>query len=383
MKKSNIVLIILLLLYPMAIIPKEVFFLFSVCILIYLIINNEINLKNKYFQLFLFLFLTHIISSCLYLFLNSDAEISRLLAAFNTAFSWGEIGFLMATSFKFCDNDFMIKAKRVSFLNLMIIFVLSIIAIYLEKKGINLQIFGKNLYIDDWTSNGKGVRLILFFEYSSLITFFILINTAIYINKTLCFKNVIVMIIMLFPIWQSKSRICFLSYFILIILYIIFWCKYRIRNYKIIGSIIIFTLIFFFIFNFTSTISIFNKIFNMRSSSNLRRFEIYKYSILKTIKYNPIIGCGIKVEYVDNIPYGSHSSFIGLFYKLGFVGITIGFLLVYYIVCDVKKTKNPILFMILFCFFIIMIFEDLDGTNWVLFYSFLMLRLLLDFNDKN
>lgn len=39
--------------------------------------------------------------------------------------------------------------------------------------------------------------------------------------------------------------------------------------------------------------------------------------------------------------------------------------------------------MILFCFFIIMIFEDLDGTNWVLFYSFLMLRLLLDFNDKN
>lgn len=98
-------------------------------------------------------------------------------------------------------------------------------------------------------------------------------------------------------------------------------------------------------------------VFLSRAESNSMRFMLYKKSFERMLVNNPLLGMGIKDLYKDTIyPYGSHSSYVGYFYKTGLIGGSIYLLAVCEFIKKMAKwRKNFIrLYVFLLC-------------NWALF----------------
>lgn len=121
----------------------------------------------------------------------------------------------------------------------------------------------------------------------------------------------------------------------------------------------------------------------LREGSNNMRSSIYAMSWKRMISESPIIGKGIK-DYLGNsgYPYGSHSTYLGSFYKAGLVGgiVYIASILTLLIkIFSVKCTNNMDILkkysivMILALLFV----EDIDGANWSIYISYFMFGLFL------
>ena len=104
-----------------------------------------------------------------------------------------------------------------------------------------------------------------------------------------------------------------------------------------------------------------------------------------TLSDSPIIGIGVKYASAlsNDAPFGSHSTWIGFFYKTGFVGLALYAILFYQIFrmqLGRAASKNSyeivlvINLIILYCYFSV---EDLDATAWicVLFFSLFSARM--------
>ena len=78
-----------------------------------------------------------------------------------------------------------------------------------------------------------------------------------------------------------------------------------------------------------------------REGSNATRGNIYSASIEKAFAESPLIGMGIKdLSPYDLIPYGSHSTYVGFFYKTGIIGLIIGTVLVLYLNYEIYKQSR-------------------------------------------
>ena len=99
------------------------------------------------------------------------------------------------------------------------------------------------------------------------------------------------------------------------------------------------------------------------------RLAIYQNSIMTTLERNILFGNGVKYFFYD-YPLGSHSSVIGSFYKTGIIGFIL-FLTLYIkltIISFKCFKKNPVVSATILAVLLFMIFEDIDGTNWLLIY---------------
>lgn len=121
---------------------------------------------------------------------------------------------------------------------------------------------------------------------------------------------------------------------------------------------------------------------NMRVASNGMRSYIYTSSITRMLRENPFIGIGIKDMIAQyGYPYGSHSTYIGVFYKTGIAGGLIYILSILYISTKTLKSKSKTNLHFLFkvsivCALILMCVEDIDGTNWAIFLMYFLLSQL-------
>ena len=130
--------------------------------------------------------------------------------------------------------------------------------------------------------------------------------------------------------------------------------------------------------------SIINFIFDViiygNLSSNNLRIEIIITSIRRTLAESPLWGLGIKEYLYDGFPLGSHSTYVGFFYKTGIIGLIIGITIFvvanYRVVKHGRKGIKIELYFFLFSLIILFAIEDVDGTNWSIFLYFSMLALL-------
>ncbi|MCX7910928.1 MAG: O-antigen ligase family protein [Endomicrobia bacterium] len=176
-----------------------------------------------------------------------------------------------------------------------------------------------------------------------------------------------------------------------IISFLIVFCFGNIRKNKffIIGLIIV-LLNIIAIFLVISPKFIIDKILEARKGSSITRFSLYRFTIEEAIK-KPFFGYGIKPRTeVWDIPIGSHSTYIGAFYKTGILGsfFLCGFL--FLVVLKWLKLRYTIVqkkfFYIWQCIgmciissLIWMITDDLDATPIVCFTFFVMVGILLSF----
>lgn len=322
------------------------------------------------------------------------SSIGRIAAALNTALIW-VVGVLFYRYYKTRAIDWS-KCGRYLFINLSILVGLNILMIILVALGFtHLSIAGLELYIDDWFNGVHTYRLQAFLEYSNLIAmmFFLSFPLAYHYFKSkteIIWQLVLAAILFFLPVYNSNSRLGIVlgGFMVLWVIYENFEKKsldisrlvksayerikdIYVKNRRqgaimaaVIGGVILLTVIL----NTPKAWDLVMDFVNGRSGSSNTRFLIYRTSILKAIDDNFLIGSGIKVMMGD-YPLGSHSSYVGFFYKTGLLGLGAILVALFRIIKAVflkHFRKNKMFLLGVGAILLAMALEDIDGADWLL-----------------
>lgn len=294
-------------------------------------------------------------------------EKERIMAAFNTAFLWCACGIVY--SYVRTHNFNKDKIQKYMFLNIGILTTLSVIMIVLTKMGYSrVTILSRNLMRTDWLYGDKSLRFRGFLLYDNLVSqmYFLAFPFAYsYIEtKGKPFLTFLFLIISTLPVIMCKSRmgimLCVITICLLLPNTITKTKKSKQALY------LLYTLAILVIIGVKYG-SIYNKIYDLingRMGSTNTRMNIYRTSINMALTKSPLIGCGIK-DMIGSYPLGSHSTYVGLFYKTGIIGLLLGITGIIKVLIPIKKL--PLQYKIAgLCLCLMLITGDLDGENWLI-----------------
>lgn len=375
-------------LWPIVIAPKEIQFIIIFSILLNLLRTHKLFFDTLSY--FIFVFIIIYLFSIIYNVIGNSYELSRILATINTFSIWifALIFYLIFKSISI-DN---ITVKKVTFINYCILIILwfcSILLHYITNLP-SFTIGNRVLYYTEWFGDMSVIRFVGFMEYSNLIIMFFMFFYPFYLSYVLSFKQKILrvfsIIIGLLPIVTTFSR----SGYLIIVTYLLILCVvslYKKINKKLFISAALFTLSIVILITiytkFTNDIlSILQELLNAREGSNKSRSYLLEESIQVTIENSPLIGMGLKANSSIGYPLGSHSTLLGFFYKTGIIGLITGsiiFLIINLKMLFYRVSKDKIIMKIsLFMMFPLFIFEDIDGSNWLLVFYFLLIAFILN-----
>lgn len=380
-EKNNIVYIFLTFLPFIGILPKSIQMLVILFVFfIYLFKNKGKVLIDKAVVPFIICEVIHICSVLFYIIRVGSFE--RVAAAINTISIW----FVSCFIFSYLKKEKLDinKINKIAFFNIVILIFLSVIMLLIKSK-MNITILGRNLIGIDWLNGNKEYRLLGFFEYSNLIVMETFMWMPFVINYLTKMKFKILKIIIFFacflPIILTNSRIGIILsviYFFITFSSIICFSKEK-KFFFILVSMVAFLGVLFLYYN--EIYSKIMEIINSRGSSTSMRFLIYQSSIEKALKESPIIGIGVK-EFINMYPLGSHSTFIGFFYKTGFIGLFFSILGFKNIYNKISAKRNLLYKISYICLLIVLCVEDLDGANWMIALFFILLSVFLEGNEE-
>lgn len=364
----KIIYIFLSSIFAISLLPKNIqMFLIIILLIILLNSRKKIYISKKIIP-FIIMGIIHFIS-ILTSYLTYNHEYSRIFAACNTALIW-IIGGLIYSIIEKNDVDFK-KINKICYINILILTFLGIIMILVEKTAIinNVSVFGRSLMGEDWINGQKSMRLLAFMEYANLVSmFYFLVFPFAYDyvvqNKSRGFI-IIFSLLSFIPVYLSGSRI---SKLLLIVLIYFILLNFASDSKKKMNTLIIFTIFistFALLIYGTQIEEKINQLLNSREGSTTTRLNIYLESINITLEKSPVIGCGIK-DYIGDYPLGSHSTYIGFFYKTGFLGLLFAMIGVLGFFKKIIKSNLYYIYKVCFILFLIMCcVEDIDGANWL------------------
>ena len=320
-------------------------------------------------------------------------SVERILAGINTLV----INCIAVGIYAVFKNRYILQSEMISkscARNLIILIALNVLYL-LQKEKNSYTILGHALYGADWLRGIYTTRFLGFLDYANMVVFVVLFFYPIALRAI---KNKIVKVLItlgLFEvIYTTNSRSGLVLFSVVVVVFFLIGTKkstlsYIKRNKK---AIILFGIITFIIIapiGIKYVASKMNSLLTMRADSNGMRVFIYTSSIKRMLRENPFIGIGIK-DMIEQYgyPYGSHSTYIGVFYKAGIVG---GMIYMMSILCAAIKTVMvrgksyqyyifKISILLSLC---LMCVEDIDGTNWaVALMYFLLSQLKRESNNE-
>lgn len=319
-----------------------------------------------------------------------EHELRRIFAACNT---WA-VSFIAVFLYHVYSQSRLNQRRldRYCFINLMILIALWII--YLIVGNNSVTIFGRSLNIPDYANNKPIQRFLGFLDYANIVVFAILFfypATVSYLRKQKYVLGVVT-VLLFFVILSTNSRSGMVLYAMVLAAYVLYsvrklffrlWerCKAFYQNFKgnkhllLAGVILAAAGLVALLAGLA--IGVIQKLIEMRAGSNNMRSLIYQTSLKTMWENSPIIGIGIK-DMIGDYPLGSHSTYIGVFYKAGILGGLI------YLVSLLGQagykliSKNNNRFVVVFklcmlAVMLLMVFEDLDGVNWCICVFYILL----------
>lgn len=305
--------------------------------------------------------------------LRGGHEMSRIFAAVNT---WSITA--VALIFYHLYRNVSIDLKRIgkySLINLLILVGLWLVYRVVGMR-MNPSILGRTLHGDDWVGGVYTIRFLGFMDYANLLVFAVLLlyPMALYFLKG---KPILsgVLTVVLFPVVSAtNSRSGILLYLIVLAAYGLFWLQkaffyfYR-RNKIVLFVILIAGILGGGVLLWDKIAGVIQSFLSMREGSNGMRTLIYSTSIQTMLENSPIIGIGIKDMLEYGFPLGSHSTYIGVFYKAGILGgliyiVSLGVLIWRYFMGRDKNRFAMLVKVCLVAVFGLMALEDVDGANW-------------------
>lgn len=387
-------------LWLIAILPKiaQLPILGSILLCLYVKESRSHSLKydfksDKYFILL-------IICNVIYAFsilvnaLGGQYEFTRILAACNTfaitCIALGFYYFYSITELK------MVKVEKYMFLNMNILFGLCLLYWLIGDKG-NLPVIGElsgwDKVINDVNIGGVDTtRFLGYLEYSNMTVFMYLYCYAFSVDylsrKVPKAVSVVIEVMYLLPLAAAHSRIGVACAAVMTVVSLVLTKMDRFTSYYLenkgkfweIGIAVLVTISVIF---YKPISGVLGRVLVYRGGSTATRTLIYVKSIEKMLVEAPIWGCGIKAIIPElSHPYGSHSTYIGMFYKIGILGGMLYLIATAVAIIGIVKRKERSKLDILMSFtflalFSIALLEDLDGTNWniVMFMSLMSLSI--------
>ena len=380
--KSEIIYYLFYCFWIIVLLPKPAQLVLLFAVSLYLIgLKKEI--KRDWFIDTQYLVLAIYGISIIYNLFISDHDIVRVFAAFNTFM----ITFTALMLYRVY-SSVEIDGRRIGkscLINLGILALILIIYIISPNKE-GLSILGHAISLDDLLYNEATTRFVGLFAYSNLLGLFSLVSFPFIIEwlkdkKRFFFYSIGIILLNFLFSYYANSRSGQLIIIMLLCGFVFTYIltKLQIEQRKIFVIIVI-TLVL--IIGILSWQYVYFKLSDMllaRAGSNSSRLTIYESSIKLVLERSPVIGMGIK-DMLSTLPYpyGSHSSYIGYFYKAGILGGIIylcSFMIYAYKLFKWKKRDigDYTLFICIMLMLIWMILEDLDGANWGICYAFILM----------
>lgn len=380
-------------LWLIIVLPKTIAAGFYVVLLIWLFANRKTakQLSGAHRDVLLLMILAtgiYIISIFRAMFIAFDWE--RLIAAFGTLLSWF-LAFGYMYYYMTCKRiSWTAISKRLTF-NFGVLLLLLII--YYALGSAAPGIAGRRISSIDYLSTGSSTRFNAFMEYPTLISMFVLISYAAsvyWVNLKYKLAGVLLLsAVCILSISAAASRaglFAVLAIAAMGVVYAAYSQSARIRHYFIpLGILLVIGVCECLVLFGPAIVDGISEIINSRSGSTGGRLYIYEESISMTLSESPIIGMGVKYasSLSNDAPFGSHSTWIGLFYKTGFIGLVVYGMMFYKILRmqlnRVSRNNSYEVFLtacmaIVYCY---LCFEDVDGTAWVcvLFFSLIAARM--------
>lgn len=308
------------------------------------------------------------------------ADSERLMAAINTVSIWIFGVYFLAINKRYSHSDsYYDKLSKYLLLNMVILFILFVLSKVLSMSAI--RFLGQALYLKrvDYMGGSLGSRFIGLMETplasSHMLLFTLPLLSGYCIREKEKIKlTVLIVSLGLFATYATRSRagtlMCAVSYFFFILL-IMRKMGISKRIQRIFTIIMGLLAVIVLCSNYSVLIKTFADFYNSRTGSNEARFIVYMRSIEMAWNNSPFIGIGIKYMVDNFIPYGSHSTYIGIFYKTGIIG-SIAFASGLWkemrdIYINLKKSKYGFLtFIQIAAYLFFLLFADIDGINWVM-----------------
>ncbi|MFR0589285.1 O-antigen ligase family protein [Bifidobacterium apri] len=390
-RENKLIYIILILFYLIIFLPKPIqLLLFAATAITYAATGRKKREKDKFVEI-QFLYLTIYLFSICVNMVSGEHETSRIFAAINT-FVIDCVAIIMYIYFKNSTDIDERIVEKTSFLNISIINILAILSKTITAVN-GIDIHGHTISGEDWIDGVQTSRFYGFMDYSNLVIFAVMFffpYAVKYVRNK--FSKILLCILTLYAVDLTNSRSGLVLTSILIVIYILFcedksiW-KFINRNKVPFGILSAVILIFTLIVFHDSINNIIQRMLNERNGSNGMRMYIYSSSMNKMLNDSPFFGIGIKDLNLDGYPYGSHSSYIGAFYKTGLIGgiiYLISMLIMDYNIALKRSADNYDLIKkiaLVFCT-IMMIVEDIDGANWTICIFFIYCGIYLNTADR-
>lgn len=386
-------LLIFYLLWPIIVSPKVVQSFIIIAILFVLLRKHKLYFDSLSY--FLIAFICIYLYSIIYNLIIHDFEITRILATFNT-FSLWLFALFFYLIYKTVSWDIE-NIKKLTFYNYGILIILCIMSLIISTltHSQEFTILTGNLYYKEWFGSKEVMRFVAFMEYPNLIIMFFMFFYPLYLMHLFHYKHkplkIFLTILGILPVLMTFSRSGYVVIFTFLIVAGIYFA-YRKLSISLFIAIVSFTLSIALLTvvytNFSEEVQIImQELFSAREGSNDSRSFLMMESIKVALSNSPLIGMGVKVTSAIGYPLGSHSTFVGMFYKTGFVGLLMGCLLFLTIQLkllfnkgDLAKATMKFSILLMLPLFIV---EDIDGSNWLMVYYFLFVSLLLNqWKDK-
>lgn len=320
--------------------------------------------------------------------LTASHELGRILAAVNT---WLITAVALGLYHFYRQSDVDLgRVGKYCLCNLLILVMLWVV--YKLTHGTRaFAILGHTLMGDDWINGLYAPRFFGYMDYANLVVFSVLFFYPLAM-LFLSGKRLLPLLltVVLYPVVDAtNSRTGVVLYLLLLMAYVLFefqtWFFQLYRQQKYV--------LFFFAFVGVLAVvvlcsgkilQIVNGILNMREGSNNMRMQIYTQSIMTMLERSPVIGIGIK-DMLGGYPLGSHSTYIGVFYKAGILGGSIYICSIIYLAIKIifGKDVNRHAVTAKICLaaaLLLMALEDIDGANWCVCVFYILLALLQNKN---
>ena len=378
-------------LWLLILLPKMVQFVIYVILLCLLLLKRPIRLNRGVF--FIILGALVQVVSILWQCITKDPSLSRVAAGLNTSLIW-IVSALYYSLFMEEDEPILKQFHNYFCINLMIMFGIYLFSLVSSASTFN--ILGHTLYLRrmDYLSSGTTSRFAGLTETVLGPSHFYAFTLPILLIGKDNWKGALLAILGFICVFETHSRmgvIC-CGGMLLVFLRQILIKQFGIKKIRPFDTFFIITAIVVLILNFNTFTSAFIRFFNARGGSNEARFTIYRKSLETFWNENPLIGCGIK-NMIDmgngySFPYGSHSMYIGFLYKTGVIGTVfylLGFIEIFMgMFRGLKNNPNRTSIILIFlCYFVMLIFADLDASDWVIVTMFSVWGILSNEREIN
>lgn len=378
------------LLWLVILLPKYIQLVFFGGIAVLLLCKDGFSLKmNAVSAAMLLLFAVHAFA-IVYDLVVLDGPKDRLAAAINTAILWPitAIYYAWYSGRKMLDTDIV---GRCCCFNLLIMSVFAVITVYMFYiKGIGYYaMLGKTLYETTYLSGRATTKFFGLNDYSNMNLFYLMLNTTLalpYLRKKKLWVQLVMLSIAAFEVLIINSRagmILFALALVFSLLELLVPAQYRKALFFLAAGLVSVAVIAVFpkLWQF-----FLDKIIYGNASSTGFRVSILTESVREAWEKSPVWGMGIKRYFAEGYPLGSHSTYVGFFYKTGFIGLILGMFAFtktnWQVLRRTFSNENiRLVAMFLLSFIVLFAIEDVDGTNWSPMLYFTSLAILAGLPD--